>query len=119
MSEAAVQQERWRCGKRGGNSTTSRCKRDVGATRDEAMQQPASIREVQCNIRDGGVTREGRVVRQGVAWQGGGTTTARGGTTMARGGMVRGSTTTAQGGTAWGGATKGGMTENYLNESFH
>jgi hypothetical protein len=29
--------------------------------------------------------------------------------------MVRGGTTTAQGGTAWGGMTKGGMTENYLN----
>jgi hypothetical protein len=71
MIEAAVQWERWQCGKRGGNSTTSRRKRDVGATRDEAMQQPASTREAQCDMRDSGMTREGRVVRQGVAWQGG------------------------------------------------
>ncbi len=71
MREAAVQQERWQCGKRGGNSTTSRHERDVGETRDEAMQQPASTREAQCNMRDGGVTKEMRVVRQGVARQGG------------------------------------------------
>jgi hypothetical protein len=71
MREAAVQQERWQCSKRGGDSTTSRRKRDVGVTRDEAMQQPTITREAQCNMRDGGVTREGRVVRQGVAWQGG------------------------------------------------
>jgi hypothetical protein len=71
IREAVVQQERWRCGKRGSDSTTSRRERDVGATRDEAMQQPASTREAQCNMRDSVVTREGRVVRQGVAWQGG------------------------------------------------
>jgi hypothetical protein len=71
MREAAVQQERWQCGKRGGNSTTSQRERDVGATRDKAMQQLASTRELQCNMRDSGMTREGRVVRQGVAWQGG------------------------------------------------
>ena len=68
MREAAVQLERLQCGKRGGNSTTSRRERDAGATRDEAMQQPASKREAQCDMRDGGVTREGRVVWQGVAW---------------------------------------------------
>jgi hypothetical protein len=71
MREAAVQRERWQCSKRGGDSTTSRRKRDIGATRDKAMQQPASTREAQCNMRDGGVTREGRVVWQGVARQGG------------------------------------------------
>jgi len=52
--------ERWRCGERGGNSTNSRCKSDGGATREEAMQQPTSTREVQRKERDGGVTREGR-----------------------------------------------------------
>jgi len=31
-----------------------------GATREEAMQQPTSTREVQCKERDSGVTREGR-----------------------------------------------------------
>jgi hypothetical protein len=71
MREAVVQQERWQCGKRGGDSTTSWHERDVGAIRDEAMQQPASTREAQCNMSDGGVTSEGQVVRQGVVWQGG------------------------------------------------
>ena len=52
--------ERRRCGERGGNSTNSRCKRDGGATREEAMQQPTSTREAQRKERDGGVTREGR-----------------------------------------------------------
>jgi len=52
--------ERRRCGERGGNSTNSRCKRDGGATRKEVMQQPTSTREAQCKERDGGVTREGR-----------------------------------------------------------
>jgi hypothetical protein len=45
----------------------------------------------------------------------GGTMMARGGTMTARGGMARDGTTTAQGGTVWGGATKDGTTENYLN----
>jgi hypothetical protein len=48
------------CGERGGNSTNSRYKRDGGATRKEAMQQPTSTREAQRKERDGGVTREGR-----------------------------------------------------------
>jgi len=52
--------ERRRCGERGGNSTNSRCKRDGGATREEAMQQPTRTREAQREERDGGVTREGR-----------------------------------------------------------
>jgi len=50
--------ERRRCGERGGNSTNSQCKRDVGATRKEVMQQPTS--PAQRKERDGGVTREGR-----------------------------------------------------------
>jgi hypothetical protein len=65
MREATVQQERWQCGKRGGNSTTSWRERDVGATRDKAMQQLASTREAQCDMRDGVMTREGWVVPQG------------------------------------------------------
>jgi len=44
--------ERRRWGERGGNSTNSRCKGDGGATREEAMQQPTSTREVQCKERD-------------------------------------------------------------------
>jgi len=52
--------ERWQCGERGGNSTNSRCKRDGGASREEAMQQPTSTREVQRKEIDGGMTREGR-----------------------------------------------------------
>jgi len=52
--------ERRRCGERGGNSTDSRCKRDGGTMREEAMQQPTSTREAQRKERDGGVTREGR-----------------------------------------------------------
>jgi hypothetical protein len=46
MKEAGVQRERRRCGERGGDSTTSRHERDVGAT-NEAMQQPASTREAR------------------------------------------------------------------------
>ena len=45
---------------RGGISTNSRCKRDGGTTREEAMQQPTSTREAQPKERDGGVTREVR-----------------------------------------------------------
>jgi len=52
--------ERRRCGERGGNSTNSRCKRDGGATRNKALQQPTSTREAQRKERDGGMTREGR-----------------------------------------------------------
>jgi len=55
------------CGERGSNSTNSRCKRDGGATREEAMQQPTSTREAQHKERDGGMTREGGVVWQGFA----------------------------------------------------
>jgi hypothetical protein len=59
-SDAKRDKERWRCGERGGNLTTSRRKRDGGATREEAMQQPTSTREAQREERDDGVTREGR-----------------------------------------------------------
>jgi len=52
--------ERRRCEERGGNSTNSWCKRDGGATREEAMQQPTSTRKAQLKEIDGGVTREGR-----------------------------------------------------------
>ena len=70
MWEAAVQQERWWCSKRGGNSTTSQCKRDVGARIDKVMQQPASTREVQWDMRDGGVTMIYALVRAdwGLVW---------------------------------------------------
>ncbi len=51
---------RRQCGERGGNSTNSRCKRDGGTTREEAIQQPTSTREAQRKERDGGMTREGR-----------------------------------------------------------
>jgi len=43
----------------------SRCKKDGGATREEAMQQPTSTREAQRKERDGGMTR-----KEGVVWQG-------------------------------------------------
>jgi hypothetical protein len=41
--------------------------RDIGAKREEAIQQPTSSRESWHNERNGGVTREGWVVRQGGA----------------------------------------------------
>jgi len=59
-SDAKRNKEMRRCRERGGNSTTSRCKRDGGATREEAMQQPTSTREAQRKERHGGATREGR-----------------------------------------------------------
>ncbi len=70
MREAAVQQERWRWSKRGSNSTTSRHEKDVGATRDKVVQQPASTREVQWVIREGGVTMINALVRAdwGLVW---------------------------------------------------
>jgi len=52
--------ERRQCRERGGTSTNSRCKRDGGATREEAIQQPTSTREAHRKERDGGMTREGR-----------------------------------------------------------
>ena len=45
MSMVVLHQARQQCGKRGGNSTTSWRKRDGGAMREEAMQQPTSTRE--------------------------------------------------------------------------
>jgi hypothetical protein len=106
MREVAMRQERqqfnnqpaqercWR-NKRQGNATTSLHKR--GAVQHE--------RQWHVKKRAGGMARGGMAR--------GGTTTARGVTTTARGGMARGGMTTAQGGTAWGGTTKGGMTEKY------
>jgi hypothetical protein len=91
-----AQERRWSI-ERQGNATNSQHKR--GAVQYERRWH---------DKRGVGGTARGGMAR-------GGTTMAtRGGTTTARGGMVRGGMTTAQGGTAWGGATKGGMTENYL-----
>ena len=55
-SDAKSDKERWQFGEKGGNSTTTQCKRDGGATGEEAMQQPTSTREAQHEERDGGVT---------------------------------------------------------------
>jgi hypothetical protein len=65
--------KRHRCNERGGNAAREAViqqqasARDVGTKREEAMQQPFSLRESWHDKRDGGVTREGWVVRQGGA----------------------------------------------------